>query len=162
MNRERERVLQQGGGVGWVSRREVVGFLKYLLHFGESIESRVDSFQWNSIYSGGRPDSYCAFLEWWDKHFSVGIGVYPMQRRLWMKIDARRMITADLSAFLRKKALQDMHVITSKFMPRATSPQIRQISVDRKTRFEGIFCSCTVDIVQVEMSAKRIIWKCFL
>jgi len=48
--------------------------------------------------------------------------------------------TRFLKAFLRKNALQDIHDITSKFKPRATSPQMRH----SKFSFDDLLCSISI------------------
>ena len=48
--------------------------------------------------------------------------------------DANKRLTVGRSALRRKKALQDIQVMTSKLRPRAVSPQIRHINGVRNTR----------------------------
>ena len=80
-----------------------------------------------------------AFLRW---HRRV-----PFVETNVKRINAQKIVTDNRSAFLRKKALQDMQVNTSKFMPRAISPQIRQIKGDRDIVFIGVSRSSAIDIV---------------
>ena len=70
----------------------------------------------------------------------MGQSLVPIQARVsYRHTDAllgthREELTDGRVAFRRKKALHDTHVSTSKFIPRALSPQIRQIKGGRTVR----------------------------
>ena len=100
-----------------------------------TIESTELSFRTWNISSIDRPNIAFDFPGWCDIRPRTRIAMNPtINRRCLSRSKRRDKLTVGRSALRRKNALQDMQVITSKFNPRAKSPQIRQTKVERNTR----------------------------
>ena len=119
--------------------RKMTMILRLVTDAEQRNESIEVSYQTQDISSDDKQHSWYVFLSLFHIETFVYTGVIPTRSNYsYVSVKQKKELTIGSSAFRRKKALQDMQVITLKFIPRATSPQMRQIKHKRDLRSTSI------------------------
>ncbi len=99
-----------------------------------------DPYQVPNISSNDKQNKFLLFVELHHNYFQTDIEDQSIENQI--SICSREKIskiTLDFFACRRKNVLQDIQLITLKFIPRATSPHTRQIDGKADVRFVFIY-----------------------